>query len=207
MPTSSPGRPRSAATERAIVDATLSELEAVGYQALTIEAVARRAGVGRPTIYRRWPDRDALVVGALTATVPQAAAPSTDDPVADLRTLVTTFITDISRSPAARAVLAVHAAGANRPELRAALHEHYLAPRGEALASAVGRARAIGAIGTGVTDEQVRDLLVGPAIYRWLVIGDVPDAGEHEVLLDLALAAIARDVSGPGSPGARGAGA
>ncbi|KXP06482.1 TetR/AcrR family transcriptional regulator [Tsukamurella pseudospumae] len=207
MPTSSPGRPRSAAAKRAIVNATLAELEAVGYQALTIEAVARRAGVGRPTIYRRWPDRDALIVGALTATVPQPAAPSTDDPVADLRTSVATFISGIARSPAARAVLAVHAAAANRPDLRTALHEHYLAPRNDALVSAIERARASGAIGAGVTDEQVRDLLVGPAIYRWLVIGEVPDAGEHEVLLDLALAAIARDVSGPGSPAASGAGA
>lgn len=177
------------AAERAIVGAVLAELEAVGYQGLTIEAVARRAGVGRPTIYRRWPDKDALVVGALIATVPEAEAPSTDDPVADLRALVTGFLEGITRSPAARAVLAVHAAGAQRPELRAALHEHYLAPRADVLASAIARARAAGAIRAEVTDAQVRDLLVGPAIYRWLVVGEIPDGTELETLLDLAVAA------------------
>ena len=190
MPPSTSGRPRSVAAERAIVDAVLAELEAVGYQGLTIESVARRAGVGRPTIYRRWPDRDALVVGALTATVPPLTAPSTDDPVADLRALVTRFIDGIAHSPAARTVLAVHAAGAHRPDLRAALHEHYLAPRAEALSEAIRRARSAGAIRADVTDEQVRDLLIGPAVYRWLVVGEVPDASELDGLLDLALTAL-----------------
>lgn len=190
MPAATPGRPRSAAAERAIIDAALAELEDVGYQGLTIENVAKRAGVGRPTIYRRWPDRDALVVGALIATVPPLRAPSTEDPVADLRSLVSGFVAGIARSPAARAVLAVHAAGAHRPDLRAALHEHYLAPRAEVLADALARARRSGAIRGGVTDAQVRDLLFGPAVYRWLIVGEVPPPSELDDLLDLALAAL-----------------
>ncbi|BDH58474.1 hypothetical protein MTP03_34130 [Tsukamurella sp. PLM1] len=99
MPTSSPGRPRSAAAERAIVDATLAELDEAGYQGLTIGGVAQRAGVGRPTIYRRWPDKDALVVGALIATVPDLTTPSTGDPVGDLRALATAFLDGITGSP------------------------------------------------------------------------------------------------------------
>lgn len=190
MPAATPGRPRSAAAERAIVDAVLAELEDVGYQGLTIENVAKRAGVGRPTVYRRWPDRDALVVGALIATVPPLRAPSTDDPVADLRALVAAFVGGITHSPAARGVLAVHAAGAHRPDLRRALHEHYLAPRADVLADTVRRARATGAIRTDATDEQVRDLLFGPAVYRWLVVGEVPAPRALEDLLDLALSAL-----------------
>lgn len=190
MPAATPGRPRSAAAERAIVDAVLTELEAVGYQGLTIETVAKRAGVGRPTIYRRWPDRDALIVGALIATVPPLRAPSTDDPVADLRDLVAGFVTAVARSPAAPAVLALHAAGAHRPDLRAALHEHYLAPRADVLADTVARARAAGAIRPDTSDEQVRDLLFGPAVYRWLVVGEVPSPRDLEGLLDLALSAL-----------------
>ncbi len=190
MPPASPGRPRSAAAERAIVDATLAELEAVGYQGVTIEAVARRAGVGRPTVYRRWADKDALIVGALVATVPPLTARNAGDPRADLRALVTDFVAAVAHSPAARTVLAVHAASAHRPDLRAALHEHYLAPRAEALTVAVGRARRAGAIRPGVTDAQVRDLLFGPAVYRWLIVGEAAAGAELESLLDLALAAI-----------------
>lgn len=184
------GRPRSEAAERAIVDAVLAELESVGYHGLTIEAVARRAGVGRPTVYRRWPDKEALVVGALIATVPALRAPSTDDPVADLRALATAFLSGIGSSPAARSVLAVHAAGAQRPELRATLREHYLTPRAEVLAGAVARAREGGGIGSETDDEEVRDLLFGPAIYRWLMLGEMPAGTELDRLLDRALATL-----------------
>ncbi len=190
MSTASPGRPRSAVAERAIIDAVLAELEAVGYQGLTIETVAKRAGVGRPTIYRRWPDRDSLIVGALIATVPPLRAPSTDDALADLRSLVAAFVTGIAHSPAARAVLAVHAAGAHRPDLRAALQANYLAPRADVLAATVTRARTAGAIRADATDAQVRDLLFGPAVYRWLVIGEVPSPSELDDLLDLTLDAL-----------------
>lgn len=197
-----PGRPRSASAEHAIVAATLAELEAVGYPGLTIEAVARRAGVGRPTIYRRWADRDALVVGALIATAPPLVAPSTGDPAADLRALVADFISAIAASPASRAVLAVHAAGIQRPELRQALHEHYLAPRAEVLADSIDQARSAGVIRRDVTDDQARDLLFGPAVYRWLIVGEVPPPDEVDRLLDVTFAALrARRTSNRGRSG------
>ena len=60
-----PGRPRDARHDQAILAATLEILQEQGYGGLTIEGVAARAGVGRPTIYRRWPSKPALVVAAL----------------------------------------------------------------------------------------------------------------------------------------------
>lgn len=57
-------RRRGAELEQAILDATWAELNEVGYTALTIEAVAKRAGTSKPVIYRRWPSRAALVVSA-----------------------------------------------------------------------------------------------------------------------------------------------
>src|SRR6476619_329607 len=62
-----PGRPRSAAAEKAILDAALQELAAAGVDGFSVEAVASRAGVGKTTIYRRWSNRDALILDALTA--------------------------------------------------------------------------------------------------------------------------------------------
>src|SRR5262245_54231629 len=59
-----PGRPRDARNDQAILDATLSILRERGYGALTIDGVAAAAGVGRPTVYRRWPSKPALVVAA-----------------------------------------------------------------------------------------------------------------------------------------------
>lgn len=64
-----PGRPRSADADRAIVQATLELLTESGVAALAIEQVAARAGVAKATIYRRWPNKEALILDALAETV------------------------------------------------------------------------------------------------------------------------------------------
>jgi len=62
------GRPRSERADKAIIEATLDLLAAEGgVGAVSIEAVAARAGVGKTTIYRRWPGKEALIVDALAA--------------------------------------------------------------------------------------------------------------------------------------------
>jgi AcrR family transcriptional regulator len=61
------GRPRSARADRAILDATIELLAERGYAGLTVEAVAGRAGVGKSTIYRRWPSKATLAAAAVNA--------------------------------------------------------------------------------------------------------------------------------------------
>ena len=63
--TRGPGRPRSEECDRAIIGAALEALVADGFEGMTIEAVAARAGVGKATIYRHWPDKIALIADAL----------------------------------------------------------------------------------------------------------------------------------------------
>ena len=58
--------PRGATVRANVLAATLAELAEAGYAALTVEAVADRAGVHKTTVYRRWRDREALVIDALT---------------------------------------------------------------------------------------------------------------------------------------------
>src|SRR5438874_11777110 len=63
-----PGRPRSARADEAIVDAVLDLVsEGHTFDAISIEAVAARAGVGKATIYRRWPNKEALIVDAVSS--------------------------------------------------------------------------------------------------------------------------------------------
>ncbi|SDR07112.1 TetR/AcrR family transcriptional regulator [Thermostaphylospora chromogena] len=67
-PPRSAGRPRSARAEKAILDATVDLIsEGMGVAELSIEAIAARAGVGKATIYRRWSNKEDLVVDALAA--------------------------------------------------------------------------------------------------------------------------------------------
>jgi AcrR family transcriptional regulator len=63
-------RRRGPELEQAILDAAWAELSEVGYTALTIEAVAKRAGTSKPVIYRRWPNRAALVIAAWAGRQP-----------------------------------------------------------------------------------------------------------------------------------------
>ncbi|HET6736317.1 TetR/AcrR family transcriptional regulator [Mycobacterium sp.] len=76
-----PGRPRDPAVDKAILDATLERLASDGYARLTIGDIAADAGVGRPAIYRRWPNLQALVIDALDALLQQSR---TGDPLSDI---------------------------------------------------------------------------------------------------------------------------
>ena len=72
-----PGRPRNESYDGSILDAAMAILLEDGYPGLTIDGVAARANVGRPTIYRRWSSKPALVVAALARSTGLAPAPDT----------------------------------------------------------------------------------------------------------------------------------
>ena len=70
------GRPRSEAARRAILDAARETLEEGGLLAVTMEGVAARAGVGKPTVYRHWSNRYELAMAALIAASGEVVAPA-----------------------------------------------------------------------------------------------------------------------------------
>ena len=79
------GRPRDARVDAAVLDAARSLLAEKGYAGTTVEAIATRAGVGKATIYRRWPTREQLLLAVTTADLPEVATPDTGDLREDLR--------------------------------------------------------------------------------------------------------------------------
>src|SRR5581483_3183891 len=81
------GRPRDAAADDAILHATVDMLAEVGFDRLTIEAIAARAQIGKPSIYRRWHSKAELVVDAVTALIPFTPA-SPDQPDGDVPELI-----------------------------------------------------------------------------------------------------------------------
>ncbi|MDN5796066.1 MAG: TetR/AcrR family transcriptional regulator [Intrasporangium sp.] len=72
-------RRRGAALENAILDATVAELQEVGYAAMTVEGVARRAGAGKYSLYRRWPNKVALAIAAAYHLREEVPLPTTGD--------------------------------------------------------------------------------------------------------------------------------
>jgi AcrR family transcriptional regulator len=100
-----PGRPRDPQKDVDVLQATRDLLVEVGFQATTIVAIARRAGVGAPTIYRRWPRREALIEDAAFGQLEPTAVPeSTGDLRSDLRSWTEMFAQQFA-DPVTRAAI------------------------------------------------------------------------------------------------------
>lgn len=153
------GRPRSEHRSAAVLTATLEEIGARGIAGLTIEAVAARAGVSKVTVYRRWPDRVALVLAALES-LPELPVPDTGDLVQDLRALRRNLLDVVDRSNLAEvlpALLAERRRSDHGPAIR-----RYVERRSQAYVDVVDRARRRGEVVTDVPTELVALMLSSP---------------------------------------------
>ncbi len=171
-----PGRPRKPECDAAILGATLELLADAGLSGTTIEAVAASAGVGKATIYRRWPNKEALIVDAIDSiSVPLPPADS-----GDLRTDIVALVGAVGRksgSASDRMLPRILCVANASPELLRRYREGFIEPRRarfrEVLRAAVGRGELRGDIDI----ERAVDLFVGPIVYRRLLtdtVGPLP---------------------------------
>lgn len=179
------GRPRSTHSHQAVLTATTAVLTEVGYPALTMDAVAAAAGVGKATIYRWWPSKASLVIEALAAALPAPHPVSTGDSRTDLRALVQAAVDAYVHTPlgTSLAVLATDTAGdTDATERLAAL----LGPRRAAQASVLLAAAGRGDLPHDVDVALLLDILAGTLIHRAL---HGPPVDDHTVdqLTDLLL--------------------
>ena len=187
-----PGRPRDVRHDQAILESTLLILREHGYVGLTIDGVAARAGVGRPTIYRRWPSKPALVVAALVDSsriaIPEIDTGSLRE---DLLTVQRHQI-ELMNSEGNRRVTAGLIADLNADPLLAESYvQQYLAPRRAAVWRIFQRGVDRGEIDPGADFALMYDLLIGALFIRSVVWGEVltPDAADKTV--DVILTAFA----------------
>ncbi len=168
------GRPRRVATDAAIHAATRSLLADVGYGELTIEGVARLAGVGKPTIYRRHDSKASLVAAALVETLEDVnpAVSDTGDAAADLRGLLGNLAvalgTDFGR--AMREIVSPAA----RDEHLAELFEAATADRRTLIRSVMQRADSDGRLLVDDPETAI-DLALGAIYFRHLITRDPVD--------------------------------
>lgn len=165
----SAGRPRSEEAHQAILDATLALLAEVGFSALTVEGVAARAGVGKATIYRRWPSKVPLVVEAFGG-LPAFNDFDTGSLAGDLEAMLRAYLDLFNKTPLATVLPALASERAHDPAL-AALFNPVLRQRRSPLMNALERARDRGEIAAGVDLELAADLIVGPIAVRLFFTG------------------------------------
>jgi AcrR family transcriptional regulator len=176
-------RPRDPAVDEAIRSAARALLAEVGYQRLTLDAVARRAGVSRPTLYLRWSSKAALVHDTVFGVSPEGALAQSDDLLADLAALVSGAVALFADDAVAAAVPGLLADYHDHPELREALRDRVDRPVRAAFRSRVASAAASGQLPVGVDADALFDALVGAVIFRVLVTGETEGVAEPLIAL------------------------
>ncbi|MFP8963657.1 TetR/AcrR family transcriptional regulator [Streptomyces nanhaiensis] len=164
------GRPRSAAADRAIIGAVLRLLErGIGVGALSMEGIAREAGVGKATVYRRWPGKDALlldVMRALDEPPPEVRGRSVrEDLVEILEGLRRKGLA--KRDSALLRTMMSHFH--SHPRLWQEYHDTVIRARRETLHAVLRRGVAEGEIRSDLDVELLGELFVGPMLSRALL--------------------------------------
>ena len=193
-----PGRPRNARADEAIVDAVLALLiGGHGADSISIEAVAAKAGVGKATIYRRWPNKEALLIDAVAAMkgpLPEPAGTSVRD---DLIMLIAAMRNKRSEQYG-RATACLLPEMVRSPSMHE-VHQAVIERRRDVMRQVLLRGIETGELRADLDVELTLLMLSGPAlaqnVFRWNP--RVPDEGFAEALVD----AVLRGAAGPAANG------
>ncbi len=155
----------------AIVTAAFAELADAGYARLSMEAVARRAGVGKAALYRRWPSKEAMLVDLVRQSVADTLppVPTTGALASDLRELLGTLRDQVADPMVAAVGPTLFAEIRHSPALSEVLRTDVTAPRRVAGETLVRAAVARGELPDTVDVDLAVDLLIAPLLLRILV--------------------------------------
>ena len=186
------GRPRSGASRAAVLRAAFGLLCERGYAGMSVEQVAARAGAGKSTIYRWWPDRAALAVEAFfEATQDGLAFPETGSAREDFRRQVGS-LARLLRGPQGAAMAAMVAGARHDPALARALTERWVLPRKRWGVERLQRAVAAGECVPDLDVDAALNAIYAP-LYAPIFFGFGPEPQER---VDAYLAIVLRGVFG-----------
>jgi AcrR family transcriptional regulator len=191
----SAGRPRSEEAHQAILRATLELLGEVGFSGLTVEGVAARAGVGKATIYRRWPSKLPLVIEAF-GVLPQLEEIDTGDLASDLTQMLRSYLQLFNETPLAAVLPSLAGERRHNPELTEML-DPVLRQRRRPLVTALERAQKRGELAADLDLDLAADLVVGPIAVRLFFTGRRIQPKLVEPMVELALEGIRRSPHRP----------
>jgi len=159
------GRPRDPAVDEAILRATLDLVAEVGLSGLTVDAVAARAGVGKATIYRRWPSKEALLFVAVATVGEEPPTPDTGRVDDDLLALYDGLVDSLGDQRQGRVVVEMAAAAAQDPALME-IQRDFVQRRRETGRAILRRGIERGELRPDLDLDLVLDVVVGPAVHR-----------------------------------------
>ena len=161
---------RTARLRAAILAAAVAELIDHGYAGLSVDAIARRAGTTRPTIYRRWGGLDGLLVDAVEAFATEAAdVPDTGDIDDDLRLWARSILDTLTGPVSGALIRALFGGAGDSPHVRALRHRFWTA-RVALVRPMVEGAITRGQLPAGTDVDEVIRHVGAPLYYRLLVL-------------------------------------
>jgi AcrR family transcriptional regulator len=182
------GRPRDPSRDGVIRAAILQLLTEVGYGALTMDAVASEAGVGKATIYRRWRTKQDLVVDTIhDLNRAEVVPPDTGSLEGDLRSMLHSLV-GLINGPAGAATLSLLSTVPHQPALAAAFRDGPLGVWRHGFEQVWTRAEERGDVGPGISGSVPAEAASALLVQRWLLTGGpVDDAYADEVLETVVL--------------------
>jgi AcrR family transcriptional regulator len=193
------GRPRDPKLDRAILAAVLDLLAEEGYEHMSMESVAQRAGVGKPTIYRRWPSKQTMVIDALAGLGDTTVAPATGSARERMTELVEQIWTLAARAHSDRTTLLSHLVGEihRSPELREAVRRTFISTRRRQVMAVISDGIESGELAAETDVAVVADLILSPLLARKLVTGGAISTAVGRSIVDTVFDGIARRPRGP----------
>lgn len=185
------GRPRSEQADRAIIDAALALFAESGPEGLCIEKVAARAGVGKATIYRRWPGKEDLLLDALAALRAPLPAPKGESVRDDLVALVDALRTESVDPRQLRQFALLLGEGERYPRLIDRYVETVVEPRRDVFRAVLRRGVATGELRERTNIEAAVDMLTGAVLARTRLSHDRPERGYARRVVDELLTGLA----------------
>ncbi|MEP7341817.1 MAG: TetR/AcrR family transcriptional regulator [Acidobacteriota bacterium] len=172
--TKQPGRPRCPLAHQNILKAARELVNEIGFGCLTIEGIAARAGVGKTTIYRRWPNKASIVLDAFFEDdSPQIAFSDTGNVRDDIRRQMRKLVKELN-GPLGCKISMLLANGQFDEEMAEAFRARWIEPRRAEARQVIKRGIERGEIRQKVDADVLVDALYGPVYFRLL--------GEHAPL-------------------------
>jgi AcrR family transcriptional regulator len=162
-----PGRPRSDKAEEAILDAVLTLFsEGATYDSLSMEMIAAAAGVGKATIYRRWPNKEALVIGAIGRRLhpDEPEAPPGESVREDLIHLLELMRNHLQDQCTGAAYTVLTQLTLSNPNVSRRYHEQVIEPRREMFRAVLRRGVATGELRPDLDVDRAMFMLTSPVL-------------------------------------------
>ena len=184
------GRPRDAAVDEAVLRAARERLSQDGYDRMTIDDVARDAGVTRPTVYRRWPTKAQLSLAAVAAVVAETRHEPTGDTRADILDIARSLEAGFADMRYFGLLGTAIIERTERPEILELYRENLVSPRRASVRAVLERGIEVGEVRPDIDADVVVAMLVG-SFYAAQLDGRTELTGWAERVTDAVMRLVA----------------